>query len=273
MEHRAFTLLELLAVIAIVALLIAILFPVLASVKQTSSELVCVTRIRNASFAITQYSDENRGFVPFAGYTSRPITNPAQESITVGGPTGFAYGQWVNILPEYWTGDLWPESMMCPDQPPYDPGFTGVWPDVDLLTDGYRRQPMYNISAAFHLSPKSLIPDIQIEDMIVQPQRIHNVSYPSSKTLLYEFFGYCLEPSPEVFYWQSNAQTHLFATSVVGVDGSAFRYAVRNAIEPANGIGLSFTMNGIQGRDIDHTLINKDALDRLNFSSWYGQDE
>ncbi len=267
-HRRAFTLLELLAVIGIVSLLIAILFPVLSSVKQTSSELVCVTRIRNASLAITQYADDNRGSVPFAGYTPTTITNPAHESIRVGGPTGFSYGQWVNIMPEHWTGDLWPESMMCPDQPPFDPEFTRQWPDADLLTDGFRRQPMYDLSGAFHISTQSLVKNASFEDLVVQPQRIHNVAYPSSKALLYEFFGFCLETSPEVRFWQSAAQTQLFATSVVAVDGSAYRYATRNALEPAHGAGFDYTMNGIQGRDIDHTLINKDALDRLQFTTW-----
>tara|TARA_R110000744_G_scaffold380356_1_gene500903 strand:- start:134 stop:955 length:822 start_codon:yes stop_codon:yes gene_type:complete len=271
MPRKAFTLLELLAVIAIVALLIAILFPVLSSVKQTSSELVCLTRIRNASFAVTQYTDQNRGFLPFAGYTVNTITNPALESIRVGGTNGFSHSQWVNIMPEYWTGDLWPQSMMCPDQPPYDPTFTGQWPNVDLLTDGFRRQPLFDLSGAFHITPQSLTQNTEYNNLIVQPQRLHNVTFPSSKTLLYEFFGFCVETSPEVRFWQSAAQTQLFATSTVAVDGSAFRYATRNAIEPAFGAGFDLTMNGIQGRDIDHTLINKDALDRLSYSTWYGE--
>ena len=268
MPRKAFTLLELLAVIAIVALLIAILLPVLSSVKQTSKELLCLTRIRNASFAITQYADQNRGFVPFAGYNINTITNPANESIRVGNTNGFAHSQWVNIMPEYWTADLWPESMMCPDQPPYDPTLTRQWPDIDLLTDGFRRQPLFDLSGAFHIAPKSLPQNATYENLIVQPQRLHNVAFPSTKVLLYEFFGFCVETSPEVRFWQSAAQTQLFATSTIAVDGSAFRYATRNALEPAFGSGLDLTMHGIQGRDIDRTHINQDALNRLHYTTW-----
>jgi prepilin-type N-terminal cleavage/methylation domain-containing protein len=273
MNHKAFTLIELIVTIAIIAILISITLPILSSAKQTSSELICVAHIRNASLAITNYADENRGSVPFAGYKPQSVTNPANESITVGGQTGFAYGQWVNIMPEYWNGNLWSKSMTCPDQPDFDPELNREWPEVNMLTDGFRRQPFFNISAAFHLSPSSLKHDIPIETMTVQPQKLHNVMYPSSKSLLYEFFGFCLEPNPDTLYWQSIAQTQLFATSAVAVDGSAFRYAVRNAIKPINGIGLSFTTQGINGQDFDHALINQDAIEKLHYATWDNLDE
>jgi len=66
-NKKAFTLVELLVVIAIVALLMAILLPALASARSGARELVCKSNLRQLLLANIGYAVENDGFyVPAA---------------------------------------------------------------------------------------------------------------------------------------------------------------------------------------------------------------
>lgn len=63
-ENRAFTLLEILVVIAILALLAAILFPVMARAKESAKKTVCLSNIRQLSFGLGLYVTENNDTFP-----------------------------------------------------------------------------------------------------------------------------------------------------------------------------------------------------------------
>jgi len=69
-QCRAFTLIELLVVIAILALLMAILFPVLRSARERAHRVVCLSNLRQLTFAWLAYAEDHDGkIVPVAGYT------------------------------------------------------------------------------------------------------------------------------------------------------------------------------------------------------------
>ena len=59
---RAFTLVELLVVIAIIAILIAILLPVLNRVKQQAQQVQCASNLRTIGHAMRMYTDQYRFF-------------------------------------------------------------------------------------------------------------------------------------------------------------------------------------------------------------------
>jgi hypothetical protein len=264
----AFTLAEVLVSIGILAILISLSLPMIGSIRERTRSTLCTVHIRNSSQAIQIYSIDYRGHVPFGGTTRRLITNPAGETIAVGGRYGLYVGHWTDLMPEYWNGELWEESMMCPAQPAYDPEAPD-WPDAFLSVDGFRRQPWFDLSAAFHLSPESMSRGSRLHNANTNPQALHKVTFPSAKSLLYERVGFCLPRNPDSLFWIDAAQTQRYATSVAIVDGSVFRYAQRNAYEPVYGVGLEYTMDGILGRDIDHSLIGEDAHHRLGFpNSW-----
>ena len=65
--RRAFTLVELLVVIGIIALLIGILLPVLSQARKAGRATVCLSNLRQVHAAFVLYGNDNRGVVPI-GY-------------------------------------------------------------------------------------------------------------------------------------------------------------------------------------------------------------
>jgi len=63
-SHSAFTLVELLVVISIIALLIAMLLPALASARQTAKAAVCLSNLRQVGVATITYTVDYQDFVP-----------------------------------------------------------------------------------------------------------------------------------------------------------------------------------------------------------------
>ena len=61
---RAFTLIELLIVLAVIAILAAILLPVLASARERGRRTACASNMKQMSLALTAYTQDNDGLFP-----------------------------------------------------------------------------------------------------------------------------------------------------------------------------------------------------------------
>ena len=59
-----FTLIELLVVVAIIAILAALLLPVLARAKESARRVVCMSNLRQWGMALAMYADNNNGLLP-----------------------------------------------------------------------------------------------------------------------------------------------------------------------------------------------------------------
>ena len=140
--NRAFTLIEMLIVIAIITVLAALIFPVLRSSKRRGKEAVTISNLRQCAQALLIYSEDYGGerFVPSTQITAdlalktAPTCDPADYwrsgcSDQVGSPMVGSYG---------YTRLLWPGP----------PGQSG-WDDY-LTSDGSH----YLMTCIFYASPK-----------------------------------------------------------------------------------------------------------------------
>jgi prepilin-type N-terminal cleavage/methylation domain-containing protein/prepilin-type processing-associated H-X9-DG protein len=69
---RAFTLVELLVVIGIIALLISILMPALSKAKAQAHRVACASNVRQLAIALTIYSRDFNGWLPFCNAGAPP---------------------------------------------------------------------------------------------------------------------------------------------------------------------------------------------------------
>jgi prepilin-type processing-associated H-X9-DG protein/prepilin-type N-terminal cleavage/methylation domain-containing protein len=74
MKRRAFTLVELLVVIGIIALLIALLLPALSGARENAKTVACLSNLRQLALAAHVYTDHYKGSYPIAQYTDSTPT-------------------------------------------------------------------------------------------------------------------------------------------------------------------------------------------------------
>ena len=98
-RRAAFTLVELLVVIGIIALLVALLLPSLNKAREQAQKTKCASNLRSVTQATLMYANDNKGFVParYIAYSS-PLKNGTDTTSTFGPAAGFVGGNpgWPN---------------------------------------------------------------------------------------------------------------------------------------------------------------------------------
>jgi|GEM_PF-1733317 len=74
-RDQAFTLVELLVVIGIIALLVGLLLPALKRIRESSITVQCLSNQRQLGQAMSIYANSNNGIIPYT-YETRPVAGP-----------------------------------------------------------------------------------------------------------------------------------------------------------------------------------------------------
>ena len=98
-SHKGFTQIELLVVIAIIAILAALLLPVLARAKQRAQQISCVSDLRQWGLSILLYAPDNNDDMPRDGMpASGGFPGPTLPAPIFDGTAKDIYA-WFNVLP------------------------------------------------------------------------------------------------------------------------------------------------------------------------------
>lgn len=157
---RAFSLVELLVVIGIIAVLIAILMPALSKARQQARTIRCAAHLRQIGNAISMYVNENRGYLPIA-YDMRVHRTPPADPNAYWANLGT---YWFEFLSPYTEGRFkWCDQIRATRQQsilwgcPEWEGMTfwNTYGNVDPLSTGY----------AYNMFPKRPYGDFNFDAM------------------------------------------------------------------------------------------------------------
>jgi prepilin-type N-terminal cleavage/methylation domain-containing protein len=112
---RAFTLIELLTVIAIIAILAALLLPALAKAKQSGYRAVDLNNIKQLGVAVNLYTTDNRDWLPWPNWASGEQTAaPPQGWLYTFNAQTNGTGQYQVQSGSFWTTLVNPKMYLCP---------------------------------------------------------------------------------------------------------------------------------------------------------------
>lgn len=234
----AFTLVELLVVIGIIAVLIGILLPSLSRARENGNRVKCMSNLRQLGMAFYQYASDNRGFFPHSA------RGPATTSFSA------HYNDWV-----YWqqpnapgqpTALFWPTSGTRPkDQSPESGPLArylskGAFPSALLVCPSDSKEDhkwQYGTALGGLKYPYSYT----MNDLL-------SVRLPEFDPVSFQYFGKRVaklglirRPSETIMLFEESANTiNDGDTTVVGITGSAPNYT----IIPGGGIAASDKSKG-----------------------------
>ena len=159
-RDQGFTLIELMVVIAIIALLVTLVAVSLKTVRRTARRTVSLSALKQIMVAYRSYSDDNRGqFLP--GYIGADLFDPGEpfEDLRVTLPGGtplrpkdkqsyvWRLAPYVDNAWEVFYSELRDEGLMAQLEAEYGDGIYG--PFGDLKDGGISERPTYGLNSIF----------------------------------------------------------------------------------------------------------------------------
>ena len=228
-RRAAFTLVELLVVVGIIALLVGILLPSLSRARIITQRVLCAGNLRSIHQAVSMYVADNDDTYPAA-------TDPVSTS------------------PFYWLwmGRGWRAAV----EPYMDGPVTQINPSVlwcksDPAPASKYEATSYSYSLAFYHSPEQInlmnsSADTYSNVQPTVPQRVADVADPGRKILIGEWTSnHELVMGDSGWWCWVGSRNYLFA-------GGQVRYLVATDINKArnNLPDANLTVDGIRGRDV-----------------------
>ena len=132
-RKQAFTLIEILVVIAVMAILAAILFPVFSRAREAGRRTGCASNLHQIGLAVTQYKNDNGNSMPFWNYTATGYTHSdsASNVYTTNNYT------WIDAI---WSYAKNGQIFTCPSYPNAGKKFdqnSPSWTDVNSTASSY----------------------------------------------------------------------------------------------------------------------------------------
>jgi len=129
--NQAFTLVEMLIVIAVIAILAAIILPVLGRAKESARRTACASNLKQWAFAFHCYVEDNEQYIPREGY---------------GNDGRVRRENWANVR-DADSRDAWYNSL--PDQVRQTPARKYASPEPEIRGDFYKNRLFHCPSAKF----------------------------------------------------------------------------------------------------------------------------
>jgi len=201
-RRSAFTLVELLVVIGIIALLISVLLPALNKAKQQANLIDCESRLRQMGQAMGIYVAENNGFLPYGDIRYDPTgTTPWLANAPAPSSAEFSW---------YWDFTLSQQiqaSILGSDRLVHN--LSPIFKDVDTIDAIYGRYiNHYTCNPRVfpdNWEPESLQGGGAIQPQYVLPRRISNIR-PSTAFLIWD--------APQVTDWGPGNVAYEQATAI-----------------------------------------------------------
>ncbi|MBN8597414.1 MAG: type II secretion system protein [Planctomycetes bacterium] len=249
-DAAAFTLLEVLVGIGLIAVLLSLTVPSLQHLRQRSRELLCLTRASQLQNIVTMYSMDYRGHFPAKFSDRREFLRTATDRTNYGHFPYVAFAE--GPIAQYSGLEVGAVSLACPSNQFMRERIEGRWTvDFSISTAAY-------LESAY-LSPE--LPTDQHSTMVARVATFDDALFPSQKASVYEAqvwhaWPYRYDPNSTqvvngLFHWGSGGRI-----SIAFMDGHAahvFRDeivpSVQRTNETMNSI-LNTTPYGMRGQDV-----------------------